>query len=281
MYDFKPEFTDQKSIRDYITNHPDFTEKEAILLKLFTEVIFIEEEIAGQKYYNPRITVHTTYSFACLEESQKKAVQQLYNHYYFKRHDEFWKDQALWKLPALLDASNMLICGEDLGMIPGSVPEVMRAMNIMSLEIQRMPKGNNRFGDVQHYPYFSVSSTSSHDMSTIRGWWENDHEMAKEFYYQYMHGQGYTPMKCESRIVQYILEDHLAGPSMLAVFPLQDLVGMDADIRRLDAGAEQINEPSNPKHYWRFRFHMNIEELTARTGFNQKLRSLIEKYRRG
>lgn len=279
MYEFKPAFADQKSIHDYIVLHPAHAEKEAILLKLFTEVIFIEEEISGQHYYNPRITVHTTYSFTCLDEGQKRIVQQLYNHYYFSRHDEFWKNQALWKLPALLDASNMLICGEDLGMIPNSVPDVMRAMNILSLEIQRMPKGTSRFGQVSQYPYYSVSSPSSHDMPTIRGWWEKDHEMAKEFYYQYMQGYGYTPMKCEPRIVQFIVEDHLAGPSMLAVFPLQDLAGMDADIRRLDADAEQINEPSNPKHYWRFRFHIPVEELTARTSFNQKLRALIERYR--
>lgn len=279
MYDFKSSFPDQKAIRDFISLHPAFMEKEAILLKLFTEVIFIREELNGQHYYNPRITVHTTYSFTCLQEEQKRIVQQLYNHYYFSRHDEFWKKQALWKLPALLDASNMLICGEDLGMIPNSVPDVMRFMNIMSLEIQRMPKGSGRFGHVNQYPYFSVSSPSSHDMPTIRGWWEKDHEMAKEFYYQYIHGQGYTPMKCEPGIVQFIIEDHLAGPSMLAIFPLQDLVGMDADIRRIDADAEQINEPSNPKHYWRFRFHIPVEALTTRTSFNLKLRALVERYR--
>ncbi len=279
MMVFKTTFTDQRSIHDYIQKYPEFKESEELLLKLFSEVIFIEEQKDGQVLYNPRITVHTTYSFQCLSDDQKRIVQSLYNHYYFERHEEFWKNQALWKLPALLDASNMLICGEDLGMIPKSVPGVMKTMNIMSLEIQRMPKGNAKFGKTQEYPYFSVSSPSCHDMSTIRGWWEGDHETAKEYYYNYMFGYGYTPMKAEPRIVQYIVEDHLAGPSMLAIFPLQDLVGIDTDLRRMDAMAEQINEPSNPKHYWRFRFHMNIEDLLGQTKFNEQIKDMIKRYR--
>ncbi|MBK8370839.1 MAG: 4-alpha-glucanotransferase [Saprospiraceae bacterium] len=279
MYGFSKTFPDQISIQKYILSHKKWKDYEPILLKLFTEVIFIEEKIDGQMVYNPRITVHTTYSFSCLDEQKKTIVKSLYNQYYFKRHDEFWKEQALWKLPALLDASNMMICGEDLGMIPNAVPGVMKALNIMSLEIQRMPKGNARFGNVQEYPYFSVSSPSCHDMSTIRGWWESDHEMAKEYFYQYMHGYGYTPMKCEPRIVQFVIEDHLSGPAMLAIFPLQDLLGIDADLRRLDADTEQINEPSNPKHYWRFRFHMNIEDLKGQKSFNDRLSQLIKKYR--
>ncbi|MFZ1705282.1 MAG: 4-alpha-glucanotransferase [Saprospiraceae bacterium] len=279
LYVFRNEFKDQVSIQNYIKKHNKWKIYEDVLYKLFTEVIFIKETSGGQDYYNPRITVHTTYSFKCLDESQQKIVQELYRQYYFQRHDTFWKDQALWKLPALLDASNMLICGEDLGMIPHAVPGVMKSLNIMSLEIQRMPKGESKFGNVQEYPYFSVSSPSCHDMSTIRGWWEKDHEVAKEFYYNYMFAYGYTPMKCEPRIVQFIVEDHLSGPSMLTIFPLQDLVGMDADLRRLDSEAEQINEPSNPKHYWRFRFHMELENLLGQQKFNEKLRAFITKHR--
>jgi 4-alpha-glucanotransferase len=279
MYCFSKKFRDQVSIQKYISANSKWKDYEAILLKLFTEVIFIEEKTGDQIFYNPRITVHTTYSFLCLDDQKKNIIKSLYNQYYYQRHDEFWKEQALWKLPALLDASNMLICGEDLGMIPNAVPGVMKSLNIMSLEIQRMPKGNARFGNVQEYPYFSVSSPSCHDMSTVRGWWESDHEMAKEYYYQYMHGYGYTPMKCEPRIVQFVLEDHLSGPGMLCIFPLQDLIGIDADLRRLEAETEQINEPSNPKHYWRFRFHMNIEDLLSQKSFNNRLTQLIKKYR--
>jgi 4-alpha-glucanotransferase len=183
-------------------------------------------------------------------------------------------------LPALLDASDMLICGEDLGMIPATVPGVMKELNIISLEIQRMPKGNTRFGMVGNYPYFSVCSPSCHDMSTIRGWWEADHDMAKDFYYNYLKWYGLAPMECSPEIVQSIIEDHLASPSILAIFPIQDLVGMDYDLRKKDAASEQINEPSNPRHYWRFRFHLTMEQLLKEDNLNNRIHTLVNKYGR-
>jgi 4-alpha-glucanotransferase len=49
-------------------------------------------------------------------------------------------EEAMHKLPYLKRATNMLICGEDLGMVPHCVPDVMEQLGILSLEIQRMPK---------------------------------------------------------------------------------------------------------------------------------------------
>ena len=203
----------------------------------------------------------------------------LYNDYFFSRHDEYWKQQALSKLPAILDASQRLICGEDLGMIPNSVPKVMSEMNIISLEIQRMPKENVRFGNVSSYPYFSVCSPSCHDMSTIRGWWESDFQNASEYYHNYLKWPGIVPQNCTSEIVTAIVEDHLASPSMLAIFPIQDLIAMDEEIRKKNASSEQINDPSNNKHYWRFRFHLNTEDLVCLENINTKISSLVKKYR--
>ena len=280
LYHFKSGFRTQTDISFYLNKNPKYAKFEKKLQHLMTEVLLLVEPGSGGKYFNPRITLNTTESYKHLDHFSQTRFTNLYNEYYFKRHDEFWKNQALWKLPALLDASNMLICGEDLGMIPASVPGVMKELNIISLEIQRMPKGNSRFGQVSHYPYFSVCSPSCHDMSTIRGWWEADHEMAKEFYYNYLKWYGLTPMECTPEIVQSIVEDHLASPSIFTIFPIQDLVGMDISLRRKDAKSEQINEPSNPKHYWRYRFHIDLEQLIHEEGLNSRIHSLIKKYGR-
>jgi len=271
---FKPEFEVQQDISRYITLHPDFAGFEKDLLLLASEVLLIVE--SDGEHYNPRITLNTTRSFEHLDDRTRKCFLDVYNDYYFKRHDEYWKQQALWKLPPILDASDMLICGEDLGMIPSVVPGVMKDLNIISLEIQRMPKGNVRYGEVRSYPYFSVCSPSCHDMSTIRGWWEADHENAKKYYYDYLRWYGLTPMSCTPEIVQAVVEDHLSSPSMLAIFPIQDLVGMDGSLRKEDAASEQINEPSNPKHYWRFRFHMTTEQLLGCEHLNEKIRTMVK-----
>lgn len=277
---FKSAFNSQKDIINFFKKNTKYLKYEKALLKLMTEVLLITEPDSDGKFFNPRITISTTDSFKNLDHFTQTRLTNLYNDYYFKRHDQYWREQALWKLPALLDASNMLICGEDLGMIPASVPGVMRELNIISLEIQRMPKGNARFGRVSSYPYFSVCSPSCHDMSTIRGWWESDHEMAKDFYYNYLKWYGLTPMECSPEIVLSIVEDHLSSPSMMAIFPIQDLTGMDNRLRKAIASSEQINEPSNPKHYWRYRFHIDLEVLNTEDDFNNRVKSLIKKYGR-
>jgi len=279
MYYFKSQFGNQLALQNEIDKNQTYKPFEKVLLQLMSEVLLIEESGSEGTLFNPRITVSTTFSFKCLDQQNKQAVQNLYNDYFFNRHDQYWKNQALWKLPALLDASDMLICGEDLGMIPKSVPSVMKDLNIIALEIQRMPKGDATFGQVQEYPYFSVCSPSCHDMSTIRGWWEGNHILAKDYYYNYMFGYGLTPMECEPRIVQFMVQDHLASKSILAIFPIQDLIGIDKNLRNKDASAEQINEPSNPKHYWRFRFHLNVEDLLAQREFNRGLKKMVTEHR--
>lgn len=280
FYRFKAAFRSQIDIVQYLQKNPKYAGYEKDLLHLMTEVLLIEEPGSNGRFFNPRITLNTTLSFKNLDPFTQNRFTNLYNEYYFRRHDNFWKEQAMWKLPALLDASDMLICGEDLGMIPATVPGVMKELNIISLEIQRMPKGNTRFGMVGNYPYFSVCSPSCHDMSTIRGWWEADHDMAKDFYYNYLKWYGLAPMECSPEIVQSIIEDHLASPSILAIFPIQDLVGMDYDLRKKDAASEQINEPSNPRHYWRFRFHLTMEQLLKEDNLNNRIHTLVNKYGR-
>jgi 4-alpha-glucanotransferase len=228
------------------------------------------------RVYNPRITLYKTFFFKQLDDAMKDRFLQLYNQYFYSRHDAFWKEQALWKLPSLLDASDMLICGEDLGMIPASVPDVMIQMNIMSLEIQRMPKGHNRFGMVSQYPYFSVCSPSCHDMSTIRGWWESNHATADAFWHDYLHRSGEAPASCSGEIVHQVISDHLNSPSMLSILPIQDIIGMHEKIRKADALSEQINDPSNPKQYWKFRFHLSMESLMKNKDFNQFLFKMVK-----
>jgi len=277
---FKSSFDNQQKIADFISQNRKYIRFEKQLLNLMTEVLLLEEPGSVGHYFNPRITLSGTNSYHELDSGFKNKFIKLYNDYYFTRHDVYWKDQALWKLPAILDASDMLICGEDLGMIPKVVPGVMKDLNIITLEIQRMPKGNSKFGQVKNYPYFTVCSPSCHDMSTIRGWWQSDHENAKDFYYNYLHWYGLTPMDCTPDIVMAIIEDHLASPSMLAIFPVQDLIGTDASMRRPDANAEQINEPSNPKHYWKFRFHINMEDLIHADQLNSKLRFMVNRHGR-
>ncbi|MBL7816536.1 MAG: 4-alpha-glucanotransferase [Saprospiraceae bacterium] len=269
----------QAQIKEFFAENKDFSDKKHLakgLMQLVGEVLLIEEPLSHGAFFNPRITVHTTRSYKELDDFGKYIIDRLYDDYFFHRHDEFWKQQALWKLPALIHATRMFICGEDLGMIPNSVPSVMQALNIIALEIQRMPKGATDFGETHKYPYPSVCSPSCHDMSTVRGWWESDYAMAQRFYNASLKRYGTAPHDCTPEIVEAINKQHLDAPSMWAIFPIQDLVGMNESLRRTNATAEQINEPANPQHYWRFRFHLPMEKLLLETELNGKIEKMVK-----
>ena len=279
VFDLKEAVNTQLKIKQLFANDEQLTSKKHLvsgLMKLVGEVLLLEEPGSNGSAFNPRITLNTTRSFKELSKHEQGVFDRLYNEYYFKRHDEFWEKQALWKLPALLQATNMFICGEDLGMIPACVPGVMKSLNIFTLEIQRMPKGATEFGEPDKYPYTSVCSPSCHDMSTIRGWWEEDYKRSDRFFHKHIEPNNPTPKTCTPGIVEVINWQHMESPSIWAIFPIQDLVGMDADLRHPDANAERINDPSNDEHYWRYRFHLPLEELLEAEELNKKVAKMVK-----
>ncbi len=126
------------------------------LLGIIDDVLFIEDPY-HKGHYHPRISAQYTYQYRVLSDYAKWNFNRLYTDFFYHRHNDFWYGKAMWKLPPLLDATSMLTCAEDLGMIPACVPEVMDRLKILSLEIQRMPKDpNSEFGDTWHYSYYSV-----------------------------------------------------------------------------------------------------------------------------
>lgn len=284
IYKLKPEFDTQRKVENALATSQedsfDLVVKnkkiKAGLFSLIGEVLLIEAPFSNGEAFNPRNSMHFTRSYQALDGSTKNALNDLYTHYFYHRHEAFWREQAMQKLPALKKATNMLICGEDLGMVPACVPGVMAELDILSLEVQRMPKDPKReFVHPADNPYMSVTTTATHDTSTLRGWWEEDQAKTQKFYNQILGHGGGAPYFCEAWVVRDILVQHLFSPSMWAVLPLQDLLGMDSNLRFADAKAEQINVPANPMHYWKYRFHMNLEDLLKEDKFNNTLLSLI------
>ena len=278
-YDLKGEFNTQRKIENYFALQDETEENNRIKIGLFdliSNVILFEEPNSKRQYFHFRISIDQTSSFQHLDEATRQKVWDLYINYFYRRQDEFWKKEAMKKLPALKDATNMLICGEDLGMVPHSVPEVMQALGILSLEIQRMPKNPNiEFFHPKEAPYLSVVTPSSHDMSTIRGWWEEDREKTQRFFNIILKETGPAPYYCESWINRAIVLQHLYSPAMWAIFQLQDLLGMSEKLRRENPHEERINVPANSNHYWNYRMHIGLEQLIKEKEFNEELKDYI------
>ncbi|MDD6356529.1 MAG: 4-alpha-glucanotransferase [Bacteroidales bacterium] len=275
LYAFKADFDTQKKMAAYCDSTPELADWKEKLLSLYCEVLFVTDPKEPHRFH-PRISVEKSYTFAELDNDTKMKIQKLYVDFYYYRHNEFWKKQAMKKLPALLDTTKMMVCGEDLGMIPQSVPEVMEKLQILSLEIERMPKDMNvEFTDLKKIPYLSVCTPATHDMSPLRLWWEEDAQKSQRYFTNVLHFPGDAPKKVDAFICEHIIRNHLWSSAMWTIFQLQDWISMSDTLRAEDYAAERINEPSNPHHFWSYRIHFDIHKLVESTTFNTKLKELL------
>lgn len=279
-YKLKDPFTNQRAVVDYFANQEKNDKNTRMcqgLLGLIDQVLFIEDPYEKGKFH-PRISAQFTYTYRALNDYERWCFDRLYNDFFYRRHNDFWYGKAMWKMPPLIDATNMLTCAEDLGMIPGCVPAVLSQLEILTLEIQRMPKDpTTKFGNTWSYPYYSVCTTSTHDMGGIRAWWEEDRERTNEFYHNVLHEGGNAPYFAEPWVCEKILDLQVKSPSMLCIIPLADWLSMDGNLRRENPADELINIPANPRHYWRYRMHLTLEDLNEQKEFNNRLREEIAK----
>lgn len=224
IYEMRPEYDTQRKVETYFSDKKD---EESIHIRegvyaLISNVLFVPDR-KHPSMYHPRIAVQNDFIFGRLNWKEKDAFNRLYNHYYYQRHNQFWYQEAMKKLPILTQATSMLVCGEDLGMVPDCVPWVMDQLQILSLEIQRMPKNpKHEFGHVWEYPYRSVCTISTHDMSTLRGWWEEDYEQTCRYYNHVMGHWGEVPVSAPGWVCEEIVRHHLECPSLLCILSFQD-----------------------------------------------------------
>ncbi|MDR2472611.1 MAG: 4-alpha-glucanotransferase [Tannerella sp.] len=223
--------------------------------------LFLPDPYEPNKFH-PRINAWKTDAYKQLSEENRTAFDKIYHDFFFVRHNEFWKQTALTRLKPLIDSTDMLICGEDLGMLPATVGEVMNELQILSLELERTPKQwGVEFNDLQKLPEMSVCTTSTHDMNPIRAWWREDRNKTQRYYNNVLKRNGNAPLDCTAEIAKQIIENHISAPSMLTVIPLQDWFAADERTRRTGAPAdERINIPADPHHYWCYRMHIALEE---------------------
>ena len=250
------------------------------LYTLANEVLFLEDPYEPGKYH-PRISASQSYRYQELTKTEQTAFDKLYTYFFYERHHDFWKATALNRLRPLVATTEMLVCGEDLGMIPDSVHEVMEELHILSLELGRISKAfGQEFSDLKTVPYYSVCTTSTHDMSPLRTWWEEEPERTQRYAQSLLKRSESITDECTTEIAEQIITEHLHAHSMLTILPLQDWLAVDHELKRKDALQERINIPADPNHYWRYRIHIPLERLLQASEFNQKIRAMLSKSHR-
>ncbi len=278
LYTFKEPYNTQRKIEAAFADKtdPESVQMRDGLYALAANVLFVPDR-KNPELYHPCISALKSDVFHTLPPQLQQSYTQLYNDYFYHRQDTFWKEQALKKLPALTQSTRMLCCAEDLGMIPHCVPEVMHALQMLSLEIQRMPKHpGETFARTEDYPLLSVATPGTHDMSVLRSWWQEDPALSARFWEEVLHRAAPAPANLPPDACEQIIYNHLHSPSLLCLISFQDWTSMDGQLRAPDPQAERINIPANPLHYWRYRMPITVEELLKKEAFNKKIKTLIE-----
>ena len=239
------------------------------------DTLFLRDH-RNPELYHPRILAQKTNQFSRLSNWEQQAFNRLYDDYFYRRNNQFWYEQAMKKLPRLVGATDMLCCAEDLGMVPDCVAWVMDELQILSLELESMPKNPGlRFGRISQNPYRSVCTISSHDTPTLRMWWDENQERTQDYWNNVLHRPGPAPHPMSGDLATDIIRRHLQCPSMICVISIQDWLAIDESLRLPDANAERVNIPANPRHYWRYRMHVNIEDLSKNSAFTGRIQSLV------
>jgi 4-alpha-glucanotransferase len=270
---FKNEYNDQRKIETYFTHNPENIRWQQGLFDLICNVLLFKDEYG----YHFRINMQQIPSYKWLSAHEKSLFDTLYHNYFFEMQNSLWKHEGEIKLEMMTDSTDMLLCAEDLGMVPDFTDEVLKNLDILSLQVQQMPKDSaSAYSDTAKAKYESIVMPATHDMSPMRLWWEENRATTQSFYNDILQEYGTAPQYCEPWVCKKIIEKHLQSPAMWSIFLMQDILALNGDIRLENPADERINVPANPNHVWNYRMHISIEDLMKQGNLNDDLKAMIK-----
>ena len=282
LYDLRSDYDTQQKVRTAFEGRGDENSLwiRDGLYRLISSVLFIEDPRQPEMYH-PRISAYQEPVYEALSNEEKDAYMRLYNNYYYQRHNFFWGNEGTRRLGEVFGSTHMLCCAEDLGMLPDCVDPVLDYLRFLTLEIQTMPKQSGfEFSHLDGYPYRSVATISTHDMSPLRLWWEESPERTQRYYVTMLQKQGRAPEHLPAHLAEEIIARHLYCPSMLCLLSIQDWLAMDGELRSKNPREGRINVPSDAYNRWKYRMHVTIEELLKANKYNNKVRTMITRSKR-
>jgi 4-alpha-glucanotransferase len=180
-----------------------------------------------------------------------------------------------------------LVVGEDLGTVPEGFRERMTAANILSYRVLFFERDDDSgaFLPPHEYPSLALAVIGSHDLPTLRGWWEGrdldikqqlglvpdagdmaaqraSRDKDRQALLKALRAEGLLPAKGEpehavlSRAAHAFLS---RGPNLLAMAQLDDLTDE----------ADPVNVPATSEEHpnWRRRHSLTLEELASHAPF--------------
>ena len=277
LYSLKEEYDTQLKIKRHFEGRNDENSQwiRDGLMHLCANVLFIEDTYNSGTYY-PRFGVFNEPVYSILSPEARDSFMRLYNNFYYERHSAFWESLAKRKLDMTIRDVRLLIYGEDLGLLPPCVQEVLNEKRILSLEVQSMPKRHGQeFAHLEAYPYRSVAVPTTHDMAPLRLWWIENPGRTQRYWHQMLQKEGRAPRYLPPLIAEEIISRHLYCPSMICMMSIQDWLSMDSNFCRPDIYSLRINAPYDAFNQWKFRMKPTIDELLRADQYTGKVRTMI------
>ena len=217
------------------------------------------------------------YSYKSLEEEEQKRLENL-----IKKHEQqseqIWEQQARELLAIMQQDHEMLVCAEDLGAVPDCLPQVLSDLQILGLRVERWTRdyksASHNYVPVKEYPELSVATSSVHDSSTLRGWWQE--EFDKSLYLKHIGVDVAPEPELSPILAEAILKNLAKSAARLLIIPLQDFLALDAETRLVRADEERINIPGTVNDTnWSYRIPMTLEALlSGYSALNRKINSI-------
>ncbi|GHU21803.1 hypothetical protein FACS1894172_11550 [Spirochaetia bacterium] len=180
-----------------------------------------------------------------------------------EKSEKTWKKLGEQLLTMIAESSEMLPCAEDLGAVPECVPTVLKKLNILGLHVLRWTREWDQPGEpfipVSQYRKLSVATSSVHDSSPLRGWWnkEADQQLLSTFV-----GAPSLPSIYNPGTAKLILHKLAGAASLFRVFPIQDLLHLSSKWYSEDLDSEQINVPGTvTDQNWTYRLPAPIAAI--------------------
>ena len=267
-------------------------EAEAALRKKWIDRMLVKagKDLHGNTVYTAAYLYRNTTAWGTLSEDEQKQFSLLVEEKEVQQN-RLWAKQAEDILSELCTSVDMQPCAEDLGAKPAVLPKVLEKLHILSLRVFRWEreweKNGAPFIPLQEYPKNAVAVTSVHDSSTMRQWWEQELSYADMLsFFEALHIDGnirtaLCPIEGEKPaytpdLAAALLSALVKVPSIFAVFPIQDWLGLIIDeLRTLNVQNERINVPGTVSDLnWTSRLPFPIETLSKNKELVKRLRKI-------
>ena len=238
----------------------------------------------------PVWTYYTSNAWNSLNDGEKNALKGLMDRKGWEQN-KLWETQSDEILSTLTKSVKMIPCGEDLGAELPCLPYVMEKNGILGLRVNRWTRrwseGGQPYVPLNEVTYLSVTTTSVHDSTTVRQWWQEDRGGSSLFVRTNPWAFGIDGFDqnrinevANSPFTPEIAESYQKGVatanSVWIINPLQDFMAMEQKYWTQDSNAERVNVPGSVNDFnWTYRMPVTVEELAGDASLIGKIKGIV------